>query len=68
MLLTTKKAQAIYADHDIMIDDIDAALVALNCNAQAENSSKTAEDWAHVWAAAESNTTDLTYAEASRGH
>lgn len=67
-MITTKQAKAIYAEHEIMLDDIDAALVALSCNNQAENSSKTAEDWAHVWAAAESNTTDLTYAEASRGH
>jgi hypothetical protein len=67
-MLTTKQAKAIYAEHEIMLDDIDAALVALSCNNQAENSSKTAEDWAHVWAAAESNTTDLTYAEASRGY
>lgn len=67
-MLTTKQAKAIYAEHEIMLDDIDAALVALSCNNQAENSSKTAEDWAHVWAAAESNTTDLTYAEATRGY
>ena len=68
MLLTTKKAQAIYADHDIMIDDVDAALVALNCNAQAGHSSKTAEEWAHIGAAAENTTTELSYAEVSRGH
>lgn len=67
MIISTD-AKAIYAQYNIELDDVDAALVALNCNAQAENSSKTAEDWAHVWAAAESNTTDLTYAEASRGH
>lgn len=61
MLLTTKKAQAIYADHDIMIDDVDAALVALNCNAQAEHSSKTAEEWAHIWASAENNAQEVEY-------
>lgn len=58
MLLTTKKAQEIYANHDIMLDDVEAALVALNCNAQAENSSKTAVEWAHAWAAAESDAQD----------
>ncbi len=67
-MITTKQAKAIYAEHEIMLDDIDAALVALNCNTQAEKSTKNAEDWAHIWAAAESNTTDLTYAEASRGY
>lgn len=58
MLLTTKKAQEIYADFGIMLDDVEAALVALNCNAQAENSSKTAVEWAHAWAAAENDAQD----------
>lgn len=61
MLLKTKQAQEIYADHGIMIDDVEAALVALNCNAQAENSTKTAVEWAHAWAAAESDACDAEY-------
>jgi hypothetical protein len=44
-----------------MLDDVEAALVALNCNAQAENSTKTAVEWAHAWAAAESDSKDAEY-------
>ena len=66
--MTTAKAKAIYAEHDIFLDDVDAVLVAHNCNTKAVTSSKTAEEWAHIWAAAENNATDLTYAEVSRGH
>jgi hypothetical protein len=68
-MLTVKKAKAIYANHSIELDDVDAALVAYNCNNKAEDSSKSAEDWAHIWAAAE-NFADLeiTYEGATRGH
>ena len=68
MILKTKEAQQIYADFGIMLNDVEAALVALSCNAQAEHSTKTSVEWAHIWAAAESDATDLTYAEVTRGH
>ena len=61
MILKTKEAQQIYADFGIMLDDVEAALVALNCNAQAENSTKSAVEWAHAWAAAESDSKDAEY-------
>ena len=67
MMISTD-AKAIYAQYDIQLDDVDAVLVAHNCNTQAINSGKTAQDWAHLWAAAENAATDLTYAEVSRGH
>ena len=67
-MIIAKDAKAIYAQHNIELDDVDAVLVAHNCNVKAEGSSKTAEDWAHAWAAAENTATDLTYAEVSRGH
>ena len=67
MIISTD-AKAIYAQHGIDLDDVDAVLVAHNCNTQAINSGKTAEDWAHLWAAAENDATDLTYAEVSRGY
>jgi hypothetical protein len=68
-MIISKDAKAIYAQHGIQLDDVDAVLVAHNCNTQAINSGKTAEDWAHVWAAAESFTeTEVTYEELSRGH
>ena len=67
MMISTD-AKAIYAQYDIDLDDVDAVLVAHNCNTQAINSGKTAEDWAHLWAAAENDATDLTYAEATRGY
>ena len=67
-MMTTAKAKAIYAEHDIFLDDVDAALVAVSCNNQAEGSSKSPEDWAHIWAAAENTVEDLTYEEVSRGH
>lgn len=70
-MMTTEKAKAIYAEHEITLDDVDAALVALSCNNQAENSSKSAEDWAHAWAAAENfveGSQDSTYEELTRGY
>lgn len=67
-MIISKDAKAIYAQYDIQLDDVDAVLVAHNCNTQAINSGKTAEDWAHRWAAAENTATELTYAEVSRGH
>ena len=67
-MIIAKDAKAIYAQHGIDLDDVDAVLVAHNCNTQAINSGKTAEDWAHAWAAAENTATDLTYEEVSRGH
>ena len=67
MMISTD-AKAIYAQYDIDLDDVDAVLVAHNCNTQAINSGKTAEEWAHRWAAAENDATDLTYAEVTRGH
>jgi len=67
MIISTD-AKAIYAQHGIDLDDVDAVLVAHNCNTQAINSGKTAEDWAHLWAAAENDATDFTYAEVSRGY
>ena len=67
-MIIAKDAKAIYAQHGIDLDDVDAVLVAHNCNTQAINSGKTAEDWAHAWAAAENTATELTYAEVSRGH
>jgi len=67
MMISTD-AKAIYAEHDIDLDDVDAVLVAHNCNVKAVGSGKTAQDWAHLWAAAENAATDLTYAEVSRGH
>jgi hypothetical protein len=67
MMISTD-AKAIYSQHGIDLDDVDAVLVAHNCNVKAENSGKTAQDWAHLWAAAENDATDLTYAEVSRGY
>jgi hypothetical protein len=67
MIISTD-AKAIYSQYGIELDDVDAVLVAHNCNTQAVTSSKTAEEWAHLWAAAENDATDLTYAEVSRGH
>jgi len=67
-MIISKDAKAIYAEYDIFLDDVDAVLVAHNCNTQAISSSKTAEEWAHTWAAAETKTNKLTYAEASRGY
>ena len=67
-MIISKDAKAIYAEYDIFLDDVEAVLVAHNCNTQAISSSKTAQEWAHIWAAAENNATDLTYAEVSRGH
>lgn len=67
-MIIAKDAKAIYAQYGIELDDVDAVLVAHNCNTQAIKSSKTAEEWAHTWAKAESKTTELTYAEASRGY
>jgi hypothetical protein len=67
-MIISKDAKAIYAEYDIFLDDVDAVLVAHNCNTQAIKSSKTAEEWAHTWAAAENNNPELTYAEVSRGH
>ena len=68
-MIISKDAKAIYAQHGIQLDDVDAVLVAHNCNTQAINSGKTAEDWAHAWAAAESFTeTEVTYEELSRGY
>lgn len=67
-MIISKDAKAIYAEYDIFLDDVDAVLVAHNCNVKAENSNKTAQEWAHRCAAAENAATDLTYAEVSRGH
>jgi hypothetical protein len=67
-MMIGKDAKAIYAQHGIDLDDVDAVLVAHSCNTQAVESSKTAEEWAHTWAKAENKTTDLTYAEATRGY
>jgi len=67
MIISTD-AKAIYAQHGIDLDDVDAVLVAHNCNVKAEGSGKTAQDWAHLWAAAENDATDVTYEEASRGY
>jgi len=67
MIISTD-AKAIYSQYGIDLDDVDAVLVAHNCNTQAISSSKTAEEWAHTWAAAETKTNKLTYAEASRGY
>lgn len=67
-MIISKDAKAIYAQYDIQLDDVEAVLVAHNCNTQAINSGKTAEDWAHRWAAAENTATELTYEEVSRGH
>ena len=67
-MIIAKDAKAIYAQHGIDLDDVDAVLVAHNCNVKAEGSGKTAEDWAHRCAAAENAATELTYAEVSRGH
>jgi hypothetical protein len=67
-MIISKDAKAIYSQYGIDLDDVDAVLVAHNCNTQAINSGKTAQDWAHLWAAAENDATDLTYAEVSRGH
>ena len=67
-MIIAKDAKAIYAQHNIDLDDVDAVLVAHNCNVKAEGSGKTAEDWAHRCAAAENAATDLTYAEVSRGY
>ena len=67
-MIISKDAKAIYAEYDIFLDDVDAVLVAHNCNTQAISSSKTAQEWAHIWAAAENNNPDLSYAEVSRGH
>lgn len=67
MIISTD-AKAIYSQYGIELDDVDAVLVAHNCNTQAIKSSKTAEEWAHTWAKAENKTTELTYAEASRGY
>jgi hypothetical protein len=61
MILKTKDAQQIYADFGIMLNDVEAALVALSCNAQAEHSTKTSVEWAHIWAAAESDSKDAEY-------
>jgi hypothetical protein len=67
-MIIAKDAKAIYAQHGIDLDDVDAVLVAHNCNVKAEGSGKTAEDWAHRCAAAENAATELTYAEVTRGH
>ena len=67
-MIIAKDAKAIYAQHGIDLDDVDAVLVAHNCNVKAEGSGKTAEDWAHRCAAAENAATELTYAEVSRGY
>lgn len=67
-MIISKDAKAIYAEYDIFLDDVDAVLVAHNCNTQSISSSKTAEEWAHTWAAAENNDSELTYSEVSRGH
>jgi len=67
MIISTD-AKAIYSQYGIDLDDVDAVLVAHNCNVKAEGSGKTAQDWAHLWAAAENDATDLTYAEVSRGY
>lgn len=67
-MIIAKDAKAIYSQYGIELDDVDAVLVAHNCNTQAINSGKTAEDWAHRWAAAENTATELTYAEVSRGY
>ena len=60
MIISTD-AKAIYAQYDIQLDDVEAVLVAHNCNTQAIKSSKTAEEWAHRWAAAESNAQEVEY-------
>ena len=67
-MIISKDAKTIYAQYNIQLDDVEAVLVAHNCNTQAIKSSKTAEEWAHRWAAAENDATELTYAEVSRGH
>jgi len=71
MIISTD-AKAIYSQYGIDLDDVDAVLVAHNCNTQAISSSKTAEEWAHTWAKAENVArrvaTNLTYEEASRGY
>ena len=67
-MIIAKDAKAIYAQHGIDLDDVDAVLVAHNCNVKAEGSGKTAEDWAQIWAKAENIATDLTYEEVSRGY
>jgi hypothetical protein len=67
MIISTD-AKAIYSQYGIDLDDVDAVLVAHNCNTQAISSSKTAEEWAHTWAKAENVATDVTYEEASRGY
>jgi hypothetical protein len=67
-MIISKDAKAIYAEYDIFLDDVDAVLVAHNCNTQSISSSKTAQEWAHIWAAAENNNPDLSYAEVTRGH
>jgi hypothetical protein len=67
MIISTD-AKAIYKQYGIVLDDVDAVLVAHNCNTKAVASSKTAEEWAHTWAKAEKKTDELTYSEASRGY
>ena len=67
MIISTD-AKAIYSQYGIDLDDVDAVLVAHNCNVKAENSGKTAQEWAHRCAAAEIAASDLTFAEVSRGH
>lgn len=62
-MIISKDAKSIYAEYDIFLDDVDAVLVAHNCNTQAIKSSKTAEEWAHIWAAAESNDPESLYKE-----
>jgi len=67
MIISTD-AKSIYSQYGIDLDDVDAVLVAHNCNTQAISSSKTAEEWAHTWAKAEKKTHELTYSEATRGY
>jgi len=67
-MMIGKDAKAIYAQHGIELDDVDAVLVAHNCNVKAVGSGKNAQDWAHTWAKAENVATDLTYEEATRGY
>ena len=67
-MIISEDAKAIYKQYNIDLDDVDAVLVAHNCNTKAATSSKTAEEWAHTWAKAENVATNLTYEEASRGY
>jgi len=59
-MIISSDAKAIYAEYDIFLDDVDAVLVAHNCNTKAISSNKTAEEWAHTWAAAENTAVEIT--------